>query len=571
MSAKLTDEVLMENITDSKKVRAAGNTCGILLYITAAAMIAYSMFLCFSPDIWYDELFSIEFAIRPVSEMINLTAADVHPPLYYIIVHYAIEIGSSIARAVGFSGGLGSEFGTMYIQVLSAKLSCIVPYVILYIYGITCIRKRHGILAGGLFSAALIAMPNLADYTVEIRMYSWLILFVTAMCISAKPFITGDANGRMVRGLDIKRAFPVFIYGLLACYTQYYAAVAVAAVYAFLVVYSIRKNVWQLGIVFIIMNLTFICYLPWVSVVFSQAGTVSENYWIQPLTWRSLGGIAKYLVLPSFTNVMVGYVFAGILVIMILLAIFLGHKNVYMWFLFAPITGIVIAGFVASILIRPVFVYRYMMPGMGAFWYGIIMVLFSDRKSGATVEADKDATKISGASKADGDKKKAFGGILTIAVPAFVIIMAVVIIRDFWAFRGNELYKRVNMAETGRLFTELKAEDDIAIITNFDHVNGLISYYLNQSGKEIPVYLYGAQPEALIENMIKGVSQIEDAADIRQLIENGKHVLFLGSFNSREDIVADWESNYGIANENKGSYLMERYWFDVFDLSLSAD
>jgi hypothetical protein len=561
VSAQLTDEVVMENSTDSKNIwDPAKKIMGILLYIISAAMIAFSVFLCFSPDIWYDELFSVEFAIRPVSEMINLTAADVHPPLYYIILHYAIEIGSSIARAEGFTGGLGSEFGTMYLQVLSAKISCVVPYVILFIYGITCIRKRHGILAGGLFSASLIALPNLADYTVEIRMYSWLILFITAMCIHTKPFITGDVNGRMVRGLDIKKAFPVFVYGLLACYTQYYAAVAVASVYAFLVIYSIRKNVWQLGIVFIIMNLTFICYLPWISVVFSQAGTVSENYWIQPLTWRSLGGIAKYLVLPSFTNVMVGYVFAGILVVMIMLAVFLGRKNVYMWFLFAPITGIVIAGFVASILIRPVFVYRYMMPGMGAFWYGIIMVLFSDRKSAATGEEDKVA--------AD-DKKNAFGGILTLAVPVFVIIMTVVIIRDFWAFRGNELYKRVNMAETGRLFTELKAEDDIAIITNFDHVNGLISYYLNQSGKEIPVYLYGAQPEVLIEKMIKGVSPIEDAADIRQLMENGKHVLFLGSFNSREDIVADWESNYGILNENKGSYLMERYWFDVFDLSLA--
>ncbi len=560
----------MDNSTDSKNIwDSAQKTIGILLYIISAAMIAFSVYLCFSPDIWYDELFSIEFAIRPVPEMVNLTAADVHPPLYYIIVHYAIEIGSRIARAVGFTGGLGSEFGTMYLQVLSAKLSCVVPYVILFIYGITCIRKRHGLLAGGLFSAAMIAMPNLAEYTVEIRMYSWLILFVTAMCIHTKPFITGDVNGRMVRGLDIKKAFPVFIYGLLACYTQYYAAIAVASVYAFLVVYSIRKNVWQLGIVFIIMNLTFICYLPWISVVFSQAGTVSENYWILPLTWRSLGGIAKYLLLSSFTNVMVGYVFVGLLLVMILLAVFLGRKNVYMWFLFAPITGIVIAGFVASILIRPVFVYRYMMPGMGAFWYGIIMVLFSDRKSVATGKDDKSAIDENSAAKADGDKKNAFGGILTLAVPLFAIVMSVVIIRDFWGFRGNELYKRVNMAETGRLFTELKAEDDLAIITNFDHVNGLISYYLNQSGKEIPVYLYGAQPEALIEKMIKGVSPIEEATEIRQLIEDGKHVIFLGSFNSREDIVADWESNYGILNENKGSYLMERYWIDVFDLSLA--
>ena len=47
---------------------------GILLYVISLGMLAYCSFLATGNDIWYDELFSMEFASRPISEMIKLTA-----------------------------------------------------------------------------------------------------------------------------------------------------------------------------------------------------------------------------------------------------------------------------------------------------------------------------------------------------------------------------------------------------------------------------------------------------------------------------------------------------------------
>ena len=47
----------------------------------------------------------------------------------------------------------------------------------------------------------------------------------------------------------------------------------------------------------------FVCaagYLPWLAgVVSNQLGKVKENYWIQPVSLRTLGGCVKFLFQPS--------------------------------------------------------------------------------------------------------------------------------------------------------------------------------------------------------------------------------------------------------------------------------
>ena len=59
---------------------------GATLLLAGIVMLGVSVFLCFSGDIWYDELFTMGLAGQPLGELIAITAADVHPPLYYMIV-----------------------------------------------------------------------------------------------------------------------------------------------------------------------------------------------------------------------------------------------------------------------------------------------------------------------------------------------------------------------------------------------------------------------------------------------------------------------------------------------------
>ncbi|MEZ4556700.1 MAG: hypothetical protein R2854_09695 [Caldilineaceae bacterium] len=37
--------------------------------------------------LWWDEGYSIYFATEPLARMLNLTAHDIHPPLYYALLH----------------------------------------------------------------------------------------------------------------------------------------------------------------------------------------------------------------------------------------------------------------------------------------------------------------------------------------------------------------------------------------------------------------------------------------------------------------------------------------------------
>ena len=107
---------------------------------------------------------------------------------------------------------------------------------------------------------------------------------------------------------------------------------------------------------------------------------------------------------------------------------------------------------------------------------------------------------------------------------------------------------------------------DTIIISNFNQVQGMLGYYLQKVDVEADVYLYQEEPEVLIKEMVPHLKSMYDPIDIRNYLDSGKQVLFLGSFNSREDLLKDWEEEIGITCENHGSYLMERYWFDVFEL-----
>jgi hypothetical protein len=556
----------MNNLNNLKnKWGIAQRVIGIILYLVSAGMLVFSTYLCFSPDIWYDELYSIQFALKSVSEMVKLTAADVHPPLYYVIVHYLIRGFGYIGGALGVTTGTDTFAGNM--PVIYAKMASVIPLVILFIYAVTIIRKRYGTLIGGLFSCAMIAMPQMADYSVEIRMYSWVMLFVTAMCIHAEPFFENDKD-KQIRGLKWSKAFPVFIYGLLACYTQYYAAVAVAFVYLFLIVWSVRKNIYQLGILLISANFTAVAYFPWIGVVLSQAKSVSSNYWIQPLSLRSFGGIIKYLMKPGFFNEKLATILAVVMFILVAFAVVINIRDAYMWLCFMPVIGIIAFGFAASILLRPVFTYRYMIPGMAALWLGVLIgagrLLNVFGKDAGTDEK-----------KAKPFEKALFAGGLLLT--SLVIVFC---IRDYWAFRGNELYKRVNMVETEKFWNSINAEtfgEKTILVCNFDQVSAISLYYANgmrdvvgEQGEEPPVmvYLYGAMTDEVLANTFPGILSVTEPWEVWELVDSGSRVLFLGSFNSREDIIKEWEeSPRPLSSENKGSYLLERYWFDVFEVT----
>lgn len=548
------------------KKKAAADWIGIAFFLAAFICLVYSVTLSFSIDIWYDELFTMEFVKRPVGEMLGLAARDVHPPLYYMIVNFFLWLFDGI-------GVLGDGAGQIAPEALS-KLVSILPFVIIMVYAGTVVRKRFGFLAAGIFSFAIVSMPQLPEYTTEIRMYSWALLFVTGMMLHGFMLFESFRAGNQ-KGWDIGNGLALWLYASASAYTHYYAALSAGIIYGMLFVVMLVFFVKAMksggkesvsfkafGMLIICMNLTAIAYVPWLSVFLSQASAVKANYWIQPVGIRSIGSAIKHLFKGYFVNEAIAVVVA-VLFFIVIAALFIKNllayiKNrqdrdlfVVLSFLVLPL--LVAGGLLASVLLRPVFVNRYMLPAYGCFWMAVSIMVSGEVEALFKKESNREL------------EKSSRGGIifagLGVVLAVLILITGIV---DYKSFIGNEKYRIVNMEKTLSLLENISP--DTVIISNFTHVQGLLSYYLNRNGDDYKVHLYQEEAEPLIDEMVPGLETIDDPVDIANYLEGGKKVLFLGSFNSREELVRQWEEELGIKNENQGSYLMERYWFDVFAL-----
>lgn len=617
------------------KERTTGrDLAGVFLLGLSLLMLGKSLMLCFSSDIWYDELFTVGLVEHSYGDMVRFTAVDVHPPLYYCIVKLFLDLCKLIMPGVR--------------TVIPAKIVSVLPYFVLLLYAVTFLRRRFGIFTGGLFLFCVTAMPQLSAYTVEVRMYGWALLFVTAAFLhgyalvenyvnlnaepekavagalygstgAAEPDVahgsTGAAGqtvahgrrdaeepqaGWQVRGRRLHGAAFV-IYGLAAAYTQYFACVAVVMVYLFLLLafwFLDRRRVreWLLYVA-----VSVIGYVPWLFALAGQLGAVNENYWILPLTWRSLGGCVKFLMKPAFADDRVNTVLAVVLFVS-----YLGlwcrwisklcrnrrqicklakdgagvHRadgaekvegpETKVRFLFATagvgvLAGLVAFGFAASFLFRPVFVYRYMIPALGCFWLGFALCL-NDALCKPT-RSQKD--------RFDGDHTTgnlckpifAQSSAAHYAGMALTILVIVVGLRDYRAFMGEEEYKIRLMAEMEAGLAMIGAQD--SVLYNFDQVQAVTGCYLPET---VERYLWQAEGETLIQEITSSCGTVETVGEIRKMLEKTQEegqnngLWFIGSFNSREDIVAEWRKE-GLAVEEVGSFLLERYWFNLYKIS----
>ncbi|MDE7287015.1 MAG: glycosyltransferase family 39 protein, partial [Lachnospiraceae bacterium] len=341
---------------------------GIVGMAVGAALLGVSVYLCFSSDIWYDELFTMGLADQSCGKLVSITAKDVHPPLYYLIVKFFLFV-------------FGTRTGSMY-SIVIAKLVSALPFFLCLLYALTKVRKHFGMLCAGIFSFLLFTMPQVADYMVEIRMYGYALFFILAAMLHAYELTHADKKKKWLDWTALT------LYSLAACYTHYFACVAACMVYLYLLIGLCREHrMRQEGKIFFASGLLCsVAYAPWlVLAVTRQVGQVKENYWIPPLGWRSLGGCVKFLFQPFFSSQKLNAVLA-VMLFMCYLVLLVGmvlrwkkqEKNDTAFFItgcVGVLLGIVFFGFLASFLIRPIFVYRYMLPALGVFWLAFSLLV----------------------------------------------------------------------------------------------------------------------------------------------------------------------------------------------------
>ena len=604
------------------------NGCGVLFLFLGILSFFVCLFQAFGQDIWYDEVFSVNFIQHSYKEIAALTGKDVHPPLYYWYLKLFHDIGKVLVPAAS--------------SIVLCKLASMLPFVGIFVYTLTAIRKNFGLHVAGLFWFLVMTMPQISNYTVEIRMYSLALFFITAAFVhsyelvcafpaqgvseaertaepgaaagteeTAEPEATagteeaaepGAAGSEVISGEVLasgsvtgenglikwwkrnKHWLLFWVYGILTAYTQYYACVAVIAIYIALFVFFVVKahkgktektsckkthiykeqlkeqeailtkapvKGWKaehtteqetgriagkcIGKVLLCAGLSVLAYLPWLPFFFSQVRTVSSSYWIQPLTWKSIFGCMKYIFLPVSYAVKKNYVLACVMILLF------GAAFLYSFLMkrkdargrFFLLTGLWIAvfttliGFVCSILNRPIFVYRYLIPCLGAMWLVAAVVLwdFIEKNWGILVFVP---FLLSGYSNMQG-------------------------------FYGEENKKIVEMKATQSFLADFPK--DAVVLCNFNHVQAVTACYLKDSNE---IWLYGSNPEDLIAELLPQCRGLEDTTELLQLVKE-RDVYFFGSFNSREELLKEWETE-GIAYTEEGTYLLERYYFNVYHL-----
>ena len=169
--------------------------------------------LSFQP-LWWDEGYSVWFATHPLTQMAMLTAQDIHPPLYYALLHgWAAPLGTSPAA----------------LRLLSVAVG-VLTIPLLYLVARRMLSTRTALLATFL----LTINPLHVYYSQEVRMYGLVALLSVGILAAAwRTFDTetrrhGDAEtwSRGNERLATLSPYRLITYVLLttaALYTQYYA------------------------------------------------------------------------------------------------------------------------------------------------------------------------------------------------------------------------------------------------------------------------------------------------------------------------------------------------------------
>jgi 4-amino-4-deoxy-L-arabinose transferase-like glycosyltransferase len=255
--------------------------------VTVIAIALFARFHAITvPVIWYDEAYSLLLAAGSPAYIWATTARDVHPPLYYVLLHgWMLLFGNGVLSARALSAL--ADVGTL---LLCMKLMSLVAT-----------RRATWIAA-----VLLALLPISVRYSQEVRMYTLLGFWLMGATVALVCWIKAP---------DQKR-YPVFYVLLMtaAFYTHYFAALCVLV--HWLCWWRVRDGgrsvipirAWVLANCAIV-----VLYLPWLPDFIDQLLRMDGLEWIPPLTWQTaltfvwqlvmMGGAASYSslwrVLPS--------------------------------------------------------------------------------------------------------------------------------------------------------------------------------------------------------------------------------------------------------------------------------
>ena len=500
MEKRFIESVIMSD-TKQKKV------CDVLYYFIPCCFLGIAIYAAFNKVIWADEVFSMELAKHPFYELIKLDARDVHPPLYYLILRVAVVL-----------------FGNVADIVFIGKIVSIIPYLILLIIGFTHIRKKYGYGISFLFNLFILGMPNMLTYAIEIRMYSWCTLFVTCAFLQL-PLILMEKKDNTINYVLLA------VFSALSAYTHYFACVSTIVIYLEILALFLMKrdykgvrNIFFSGIGVVVL------YISWLVVFTRQLSIVSESYWIEPVSF--LNTIKALLFLFS-SNLLIEIIVLLIFACgMVGLARCSRTERVTVICAVGVWLGTIIIGVVLSLIIRPIFVPRYLMGSAACLWLGTsigINELFFNKKIEATI--------------------------LVISVGVCLLISA--------KFLKFQLYQSNNYKKARACIDEY-IDDDAIIVSDYNHIQ-MVSSFLYSKNKS---FVYKDDFDDLTRDVYSdcNMGRIDNCSELKE--HKKKKIIALDDnmpLNSGENPSLKEElEKAGYEPKLLGDYWIDWYYFKVY-------
>lgn len=322
--------------------------------IVAGAVVSggLSLWIGMKQSVWFDEAYSIALAQHSFADIVRLTAADVHPPLYYFLLKcWTLVFGTG-------------DLALRSLSVVFAGAALLV--------GLWLIKRLWGARTALLVLPFVVIAPFFLRYGFEVRMYSLTAL----LCVSATYVLIGAFMART----SGRRWLLWTLYTLLVAagmYTLYYTAIVWIAHFIWCIYMARRRDAkvrwrampeqpWVAS-----YCAAIILFLPWLPVFLSQLHNVQNGFWISPVSYSRVVSLMSFILSyqadwqlgPWQSLVFMGAVVA---VFCFIIAAFRSsdteHRRYLVLLTLCTVVPVAVLYLASLPPLKPVFVERYDMP-----------------------------------------------------------------------------------------------------------------------------------------------------------------------------------------------------------------
>jgi 4-amino-4-deoxy-L-arabinose transferase-like glycosyltransferase len=336
----------------------------LLLLVIILAGFALRLYRLGADSLWYDETVSAFLAAESTTELIAHTARDIHPPGYYLLLHFwTLAAGSSEFALAFFSLG----FGLLLIP-LTYQLALLLA------------NQRAAIWAALLVTVS----PYQLWYSQEVRMYTLgAALGICAVYCGLRALSHPDKPD------SIRLFWAIYVAAaVVGLYTLYYFAFLLLVLNGFFLLYALRPAFRPRALRSLVLanGLALLAYLPWLPTAWRQA-TESP---VPP--WRTLASFSPWpILLESWSALSLGQsaeptavwpILCLTLVLFILGLLYLNYLPTFqpstlflLLYTFSPLLLIYLLSFFTPLYhVRSLFTYSpafYIILGAGLTWLNL--------------------------------------------------------------------------------------------------------------------------------------------------------------------------------------------------------